>query len=421
MKSIRFRLSNNSVYTISSPQNSMTFWGTVLLCLSVALPIINAFPTVIRYCIPAAGLLLFFLGVLKDKAFLQELFFTLLIVFFINSFAYYHVYGRYYLYRGFIIRSLECWLLIMLALYYIKSKDYISKRYLSTLILLITVITSITSLIYLPTYPYAVRGLDNGGKDFAEGLEHILYSKNMATWGLCFAITFMLPTLIYLFKKEKKVYWLAIIGIFEFFILRSQIMFAILISVLFLIFLFISPPSPKYSIFIIFGLIIIFIFMDSFLDDLLLYFYSNISDTSGLHTIKQRIYQLYISVSTGVAVGDVKARFNLYSSSWKVFLEHPILGWHDTVGIKFQNVGLHSQILDLLASVGLIGFIPLAFLFYNKTIRLYNDFSDSNTKKYLFLTISILCVLMFLNPVYHSPSIFMGAFLFPALITNDIK
>ena len=65
------------------------------------------------------------------------------------------------------------------------------------------------------------------------------------------------------------------------------------------------------------------------------------------------------TIMYGGAEGDVEERQDLYGNSISVLLENPL---HILIGAQ-EGYGVHSVLLDRLASLGLIGFIPLISLF----------------------------------------------------------
>ena len=64
------------------------------------------------------------------------------------------------------------------------------------------------------------------------------------------------------------------------------------------------------------------------------------------------------SIMYGEVQGGVAVRQSLYAASFEAFFENPIMGVND------KKYGGHSALLDRLAMLGLLGFLPLSLLFY---------------------------------------------------------
>lgn len=409
------------VIRITKPTNDATFFGTMCMCISAGLPYIDSLPSYVRWGLPIIGLLLFFLGNSRNTKFLMEAFAILSIAAIVNLYAYYQAYGAIYSFNGFFVRSMECWVFIIMALYYLNNSDDSAKKYISYLIVLLAIITCVTSLMVLPRYPNAIRSLGNGGKGFETGLAQYLYAHNVSTWGLCYAICFLIPSLSANYRKTGKKIVLLIIALFEILVVFSQVTFAIIISLVFIAFVFIRPIKPKHMIWGAIGIICVFIFLNSYLADILLFVSDVLSRRGSLSTLSKRVYQMYMTLNGYRAYGDVEARFDLYSISINTFLRHPIFGMHDTSGQRYVNIGFHSQIFDMLASIGVVGFVPIAVMFITKVKSIYLSFKTENEKNYYFIGICMLVVLMLMNPVYYSPSIFMTTILFPVLLYDISK
>lgn len=86
----------------------------------------------------------------------------------------------------------------------------------------------------------------------------------------------------------------------------------------------------------------------------------------------------------------VDERFGTITDSWRVFLQYPVFG----IGYKFGNifsllsdygVGGHSELVDILAQFGIVGFFLWAMLFKNSIKSQYNVFRCNGWKVPLFI------------------------------------
>lgn len=400
-----------SVLTFKKVQNPAAYSGTLIVCLSSGLlPLIDAFPTIIRYGFFAIGFALFLLGTMKNGRFMVHFAVTMTLEVVINLFAYFNTYGEYYIFRRFMIRSSECWIIMTMAYYYLKNEDKIAKKKLSTAILVISTITAITSIIAIHQYPNMeiVRALANSNGGFSKEFVHMLYLKNVSTWGLCYAIVFLIPIIAAEFKARKNKGLLVIIAILSMFVLGAQITFAILFLIVFLLFLLITPPKSNRFVLLIFAGMLLFILLLPLIAEILLFLFNYLEKYEGTNVIRSRIWGLYRTFADGKAYGDSKVRLDLYFISINTFLNNPLFGG--------SGIGQHSQIFDLLGSVGIMGFTPMVIMFIFYTKEVYNALKLELMKRYFFLSLLVFLFLMFMNPIFYSPIIFMSIFLFPVVM-----
>lgn len=110
------------------------------------------------------------------------------------------------------------------------------------------------------------------------------------------------------------------------------------------------------------------------------------------------------------AQGGLGARMELYSFSWKLFLQHPIFGT-ELLGIR---IGEHSEFLDALAKYGiLLGALPYFALFYYSLRQIRMLFGG---RGYFALLVSFL-LMFFLNPFHSNLSNFALMFIVPMIGT----
>lgn len=405
---------------LAKPNNTVVFIGTVLICISGGLPFLFSLPALIRWGIPAVGIVFFFMGILSDSKLFLDSLAIIAMAAIVNLYAYYNAYSVAYSFNAYFAKSLECWLFIVIARYYSKYDDPSAKKMITFLILFLGVITAVPTIIVLQSYPGAVRALGNGGKGLETGMSVYLYSRNVSTWGLCYAICFLIPTMSAYYRKTKKKIVLVLLMLFEVFIISTEITLAVLISFVFIVFVLIKPIKPQNMIWITIAISTFYLVFSNYLASIVLALYNAISNIGGLTKLSQRIYQLYMTIYIGSAYGDVGARYDLYTTSLNTFIQHPLFGFHDTSGMKYANFGFHSQIFDMLAAVGVAGFLPIAIVFMKIIKHLYDRLTHEDERNYYFILVLLLNLLMLLNPVYYSPSIFMTGILFPILMSENV-
>ena len=263
-------------------------------------------------------------------------------------------------------------------------------------------------------FPLAVRSLGNGGNTLIfDSLFY--YGKNMAGWGMVYGFAFLLPSLVINYKKTKKIIFLIAVIISEIMIISSQIMFAILFSILLLYVSIFEIKKYTRIITIVCLLLAVLGIVFSFREDIFLVL-MDIFSNIGNETTTLRLSQIYMLLDSGVATGDADARFELYMMSFNTFLDNPIFGYDESGEIMYKNIGMHSQILDLFASVGaLFGGCWIGIFFY-LIFDLLKSILDDRVRFMFVIYIALLFILMVLNPTVFDPEIFLLVFLMPSFV-----
>lgn len=407
-------------FRIVKPTNFMVYYGAILTILSVQFPMIKALPEIIKGPITIMGLLLIYSGLLCSRECRKQAALIIIIASIVNSLYYYKVLYNYLTYYSIMKSSLQCWSFIGLGLYYSKCGTKEEKKHLGSLFIALTVITAVTSLLVFQQIPQAVRSLGNGDTLESVGVSaQYLYLRNVASWAILYSAVFLLPTLICDFKKSKRIRYIVAVVIIEMFILRSQITFGIIISLVFLLFLLIKAPDAKKTIIFALGAIVVYFLAQNFLADIVYGIYNFVSGFSSLEILKMRTYQVYLLLKTGARTGDVWGRLNLYEMSIETFLNNIFIGHRVSPGVLYREIGMHSQIFDMLAAIGLVGFVPTALLFTYDAKTLFDAIESQIRQNYYILSFIMLAFLMVLNPIHHCPSIFCSVFLIPVLYNGQ--
>lgn len=347
----------------------------------------------------------------------------LLVCFAINLLAYYHCWINTLSIGSFIIRSCMCWFYMGVGIFINKYGSDETKRASFHLILILLVITSLTSILVVRDYPTAMRGLENGSVDI-KGVESILYRKNTATWSMVFGMTFLLPFVITAFKKTKKIVYIFVVAILSYCIFKSQITMALLMAVAFILLIVLKPISPK-KLWIIVGVLLLLSWLFSeYLADLVYWLYINVFGGNTDNMLGKRFYQLYVSINGMKLVGTFGGRFDLYMTSIKTFLEHPLIGVnaHSKGSIPYLSllniVGLHSQLFDMLATTGFFCTAILAYIFIYLTRKMGGIIEELNDRNLFYYSIIMLVAFMIMNPTYYSACVFLVVFLGPSYLSS---
>lgn len=120
------------------------------------------------------------------------------------------------------------------------------------------------------------------------------------------------------------------------------------------------------------------------------------------------IYCLLVGIEP---TGDVAKRSLLYTRSWEAFLQSPLYG--NLFGGN-RLLGGHSELLDLLGSSGIIGFIPFItlFIFY---IRSAASEIDPDIRYVYYIVLVSFFILLSINTVFRSLDVSFVLFAAPAL------
>jgi len=125
------------------------------------------------------------------------------------------------------------------------------------------------------------------------------------------------------------------------------------------------------------------------------------------YEISRRLSDLSTFISTGASDDPSLERFALYQRSWDVFQSSPIFGAFASA----SHTGLsgHSTVLDVLASMGLVGFLALLIAVvgvYLMGARLLRSRQEVAGLRASYATLFFIALV---NPVLNSPAIVFSA------------
>lgn len=398
-------------------KNTGMFFVVVMCIVLEMLPIIRYYPNHLLFGGRVIVVMLFFTICLKKHFYDFNKYFSIFIlIFIVESLVYCNHFIKFFTFESYIIRAMIDFVYMMMGNYFYKYSTKKDKEHILDIVIIIIVTTSITTLMGIIDNPLAVRALGNGGFGL-ENSEKFYYGKNIASWGMVYAFSFILPCIVVRIKKERSIILVLSLIVIELMILSSQIMFAILLSLLIIGFSFFCLTSYKkiLTMFCIAAACLTIIY--NFRDDIF-FFAMDILAYVGNEQSAQRLGLVYTLLDSGEATGDADARFDLYMTSFITFLDNPLLGFDDSNEAGLRNIGGHSQIFDLLASVGLfLGGIWIGCLLY-LCIKISNCINN-NEIKFIFL-LNVLCFLglMLVNPTVLNPEMYLAVSLLPSLIDD---
>ena len=252
--------------------------------------------------------------------------------------------------------------------------------------------------------PYIIRMAASN-----EQLNSSLTALGVMNYGLPHALSFIVPGLVVGFKMLKSKYMrlicLLFIAIVFIMIYFSGSTTAMILSIggLMLSFFF-SGKETNSGLLIKVLAVVLFLFIVS--ETNLLGTLFNLSQGITADTAFQEKIDDFESAS-----GDTQftGRSSLFMKSFDVFLHNPFWGSVD------GEVGGHNYFIDMLASVGIVGFIPLCIYIYLIIKDIY--FSLSKKTRFYYLVGAILFIMMgFMKNIWGMESFLMAFFLLPVSI-----
>lgn len=355
----------------------------------------------------------------KNNKEFKRYFYICVTIFIVESFEYINNFSRFIRFEAHIIPTVLCFGYAMLGNYIYKYMHLKYKIIISYIVTMLAIVTSITTLIGLVDDPFAVRALGNGNAGMLYDTS-FYYMKNMASWGMVYSFVFLLPALVHNYQSSREKIFLFATIVTEVMIISSQIMFAIIISIGLLFFSIFNISLHKDVAKITIAIFVFYMLFFIFKEDL---FFSVMDVLSNIEydKIALRFTQVYLLVDSGIATGDADARFDLYMTSINTFLENPLFGYDESREIMYKNIGMHSQIFDLLAAVGLfLGGVWIVALLYLILDIIYTIFDEKVRELFVVIVISLF-ILMLLNPVEHNPEIFLMIFILPSIMNVKKK
>lgn len=405
--------------TLKLKSLDLLYFSIYSLIILECLPISMCLPGIIRGVLQITTIGSFMLGLALNinKKYLKN---YCMVVFFATFF----VYGVW----GFRESIVTCafnvmagWEFCFFGIILYKSTSKVRKSRLLKFILALFVITAITTLIGLEKFPLAVRELGRSTRGYSLAGEAFQMLKweykfnNISGWNHLYGMVYIIPNLIVLYKQYYKKSYLFCLLVIELCIFRSQLTFALLLSLFMFVFTVYRPKVRFiYSLIVLF-LLSVFSFVFFNLDMIIMYV-AEFAKRLNLLMLSNKLNDLYM-LFQGTVGGDALGRFTLYSISLNTFLNYPVIGsflFKKNDGSLFS---LHSDFFDMLGFYGLLGLLVLIYL-----VRKYCLFVEKNYNGdgWINNVLLVAFIAMFVfNPIWYSPQIFVGTFLLPSLIMKE--
>lgn len=354
---------------------------------------------------------------LKDRNLLFSLFSVFILDFFINSFTK----SSYIILQDF-SSLLQEMIPVMMAMVLVRKRNIHSAKVILGFYFLRIIITMVTTIVGLQTFPGASRDMGNGEFVANNPLYKVYLSLNIGGFDLAYTIVLLIPILCYLFRyssefKNSKILKLivSLLLVFSMYcILQMEYTTALLFSILALTSLFTTEKTNilKYLTFVFMVGIILYLYK-GFLAQGLEYMSTIVESKE----IAVRFSDIASSISGQATseISDVDARQDSYMSSINAIISNPLGIW-----LASSKTGGHSFIFDYIAKYGPIGLMLIIYMLrivYKVFLKPY-----SGKQIYPFL---VLEYILFIATATMNPHLYLDymAFVIPLFyyVSNNCK
>lgn len=286
---------------------------------------------------------------------------------------------------------------IFLEFFLFNKEKYEMLKKLAVAVLLMLVITGITTFTGLTVYPELARDLAAFSNDNIIGIST---RYNIGGYDIVYCVVLAIPLYCLVIEKKvttgiKKFLEIFIFIISLIFIVKTQYTTAMLLEIVSfgMIILIRKFDLKRLGILALLGLIILSVYKGEISNGLIKASYSIESQS-----ISQRLEELAKALDGGKVTGeDMTERGNAYGKSIEAFLEHPVLGtWISSDNIE---LGGHSTVLDLMAGVGLPGFLLILYTFFYIEKLMLSRVEKEITRKYVGIFLVVYIILAVVNPI----------------------
>lgn len=286
---------------------------------------------------------------------------------------------------------------IFLAFFLFNKEKYEMLKKLAVAVLLMLVITGITTFAGLIVYPELARDLAAFSNDNIIGIST---RYNIGGYDIVYCVVLAIPLYCLVIEKKvttgiKKFLEILIFIISLIFIVKTQYTTAMLLGIVSfgMIILIRKFDLKRLGILALLGLVFLSVYKGEISNGLIKVSYSIESQS-----ISQRLEELAKALDGGKVTGeDMTERGNAYGKSIEAFLEHPVLGtWISSDNIE---LGGHSTVLDLMAGVGLPGFLLILYTFFYIEKLLLSRVENEITRKYVGIFLVVYIILAVVNPI----------------------
>lgn len=305
-----------------------------------------------------------------------------------------------------------------LALYCTTDSGTSFSKWLFRVTWLFLLIELVSSFIVLETQPGIIRGMHAMARDESDpAYMFAFYRLGLLDYSMAHAIPILIPPLICYFKEgstRTKILCSLLIAMCFFLTWIAESTTAIMLTILMIVLgLWVNTKASfgKNTRIIGFMVILSIVVMSS--DTIMMGLLDTASYLVGDESSQtDKIDELRMSLVEGQTTGDLGSRMDLYQTSIKQFLGSPIIGTN-------LQPGRHSSLLDKLATLGLVGFIPLALFFWYYLKSIWKSIRPQRRIYYLECVTAAFLMLLF-KGMWVWP-IFLFLFMVtPSMLMQDV-
>lgn len=285
--------------------------------------------------------------------------------------------------KFFIMNIAEMYIALSLIYYIITKKQYLLSYYILLIVLVVVVWTAVATQVIDSLQPGIVRLIQQETQNGTDSSSfRVFYAMGLSDYSLPHAAPVLIPLGVMCLKDSNLNVLIRLTGAILLYCLLALVFFsgatgpmmvAIIVTIMSLI---VNPKGVRANIT---RLIIVIVIAMPFLmnDDLMLSLLDYLSDLVGTDSyFHSKIVNFQDSILMGEGQGDVAQRGDLYTKSLSAFVNNFLLGAQN-------GMGGHSVILDHLASLGIIGFLPFGLLLYYPFKFTFKYISSKNRMYYL--------------------------------------
>ncbi len=235
--------------------------------------------------------------------------------------------------------------------------------------------------------------------------------KGLPDYTLMHSYPLMLPGLCLAFRKgnlRNSIFFAATIVLFSFVIMRTAVTTSIGISMAFIFFaLLVSKESLNKTVFLL--CLCIVLFYVAYESGLVLAFIEWVMPYFEGTAVMEKLIDIRNSINSGsVTGGTLEVRGDLHDLSKQSFYDNPLFGG--------DKVGRHSQVLDILGSMGIIGFLPFIMIFIS-VLKLYiTEINDRFDRVFLYSCFGIALVYLYSKGIFGATGWLFTYVMAPCLV-----
>lgn len=235
--------------------------------------------------------------------------------------------------------------------------------------------------------------------------------RGLPSYTLMHSYVLMLPGLCLAYRESslrRRVMFGIIVLLFFYLILKTAVTTSIGLSSLFIIFALVVSKNSLNKTLLLIGICII-LFIIALESGLVLLFINWIMPYFEGTAVSDKLIDFRNSIDVGhLTGGTILVRGNLHELSKQSFFSNPFFGG--------DQVGGHSQFLDILGSVGLVGFIPFVMIII-KVMQSYCPYvSDKFGRVFLYSCFALAAVYLYSKGIFGATGWLFMCVLGPCLV-----